>query len=386
MRKIGILTGGGDVPGLNVVIKTVTSRMEEAGVEVLGLKRGWASLLATGRGSSSPESEWVVRLTHDTTRTIDRTGGTILHSSRTNPAAVKPSEIPPHLKDGAPAPGPDGKVDMTAAAMRTIEDLGLDGLVAIGGDDTLSFARRLHQEGVPVIGVPKTMDNDVYGTDYCIGFSTAVSRSVNMITDLRSPAGSHERFLVVELFGRNSGETSLMVALLAQVDRALISEVPFDPDRVCDLLSRDRWANPSHYAVVTISEGASFHGGSIIETGEPDAYGHRKLGGVGLELGEYIKKKTKQGIVYQNLGYLMRSGAADALDRLVAINFARIAADLLLRGEAGRLCAVREGKYTTESLSIVGEGVKRVNVDRYYDVDAYRPKLGSVVGLPMFLE
>jgi 6-phosphofructokinase 1 len=386
MRKIGVLTGGGDVPGLNVVIKTLTGRMEDAGCEVLGLRRGWASLLNTGKGSSSPESEWVVRLTNESTRRIDRTGGTILHSSRTNPARTKPSEIPLHLKDLAPEPGEDGRVDMTRAAMKTIEDLELDGLVAIGGDDTLSFARRLHKEGVPVIGIPKTMDNDVFGTDYCIGFSTAVSRSVNMITDLRSPAGSHERIMVVELFGRNSGETSLLVALLAQVDRALISEVPFDPDRVCELISKDRWENPSHYAALTISEGAMFQGGAVVEEGEPDAYGHKKLGGVGQILADYVKKHTGIGIVYQSLAYLMRSGPADALDRLVAINFARIAADLLIRGEGGRLVSVSDGKYTTESLGIVGEGVRRVNVPRYYDIEQYRPKLGSVVGLPMFLE
>lgn len=386
MRKIGVLTGGGDVPGLNVAIKTLTGRMEDKGYEVLGLRRGWASLLQTGRGSSSPESEWVVRLTHENTRTIDRTGGTILHSSRTNPMKVKPSEVPPHLEADAPAPGPDGKIDMTKAAIRTIEDLGLDGLVAIGGDDTLSFAQRLHEEGVPIVGIPKTMDNDVHGTDYCIGFSTAISRSVNMITDLRSPAGSHERVLVVELFGRNSGETSLMIALCAQVDRALISEVPFNGDRLADLISRDRWENPSHYAVVTVSEGAMFEGGEVIENGEPDAYGHKKLGGIGLMLADHIKKKCGLGIVYQNLAYLMRSGPADALDKLVAINYARIAADLLLKGKSGQLVAVQNGCYTTEPLTVLGEGIRRVNVDRYYDVDQYRPKLGSTVGLPMFLE
>jgi 6-phosphofructokinase 1 len=385
-RKIGVLTGGGDVPGLNVAIKTLTGRMEDAGWEVLGMRRGWAALLQTGRGSGGTETEWVRRLTRENTRTIDRTGGTMLHSSRTNPAKVKPAEIPPHLKDDAPEPGPDGKVDMTAAAIRTIEDLGIEALVAIGGDDTLSFARRLHQEGVPVVAIPKTMDNDVKGTDYCIGFSTAVSRSVNMITDLRSPTGSHERFLVVELFGRYSGETSLMVALLAQVDRALISEVPFDGEKLAALLSRDRWENPSHYAVVTVSEGATFEGGEMMMTGEPDAFGHKKLGGIGLRLGEYLKKKTGIGIVYQSLAYLMRSGPADALDRLVAINYARIAADLVLRGETGQLTSILDGRYTTQPLDVVGGGARQVNVDRYYDVEQYRPKLGSVVGLPMFLE
>ncbi len=385
-RRIGVLTGGGDVPGLNVVIRTLTWRMEDEGWEVVGLRRGWAALLNAGTKSPFPREDWVVRLTRQNTRTIDRTGGTWLHSSRTNPMAMRPAEIPDHLKDEAPAPGEDGTVDMTGRAIRTIEELGIDVLVAIGGDDTLSFARRLHQEGVPVIGVPKTMDNDVYGTDYCIGFSTAVSRSVNMITDLRSPAGSHERFLIVELFGRNSGETSLVIALLAFVDRALISEVPFRPEKVVELLVRDKRDNPSNYAVLTISEGASIEGEKPLEWGEPDAYGHRKLGGIGLHLGDYIKNTTREGIMYQNLAYLMRAGAPDSLDRMVAINFGRIAAELARTGETGKLVAVLGGRYATQPITIVGEGKRQVNVERYYDVERYRPKLDATLGLPMFLE
>jgi 6-phosphofructokinase 1 len=385
-RRVGVLTGGGDVPGLNVVIKTLTFRMEEAGWEVLGLRRGWAALLQLGPGNTQAESDWVLRLTHLNTRTIDRTGGTMLHTSRTNPMAVKPEDIPPHLRDAAPAPGRQGTVDLTGAAIRAIEALRLDALVAIGGDDTLSFARRLHQEGVPVIGIPKTMDNDVFGTDYCIGFSTAVSRSVNMIADLRNPSGSLERFLVVELFGRNSGETCLIVALLAAVDRALISEVPFDPERVIELLARDRRENPSHYSVVTISEGATIQGMQSIEWGEPDAYGHKKLGGIGLTLGDYIRRKSHEPVIYQNLGYLMRSGPPDSLDRMVSINYARTAADLVLHQDTGKLVAVLKGCYTVQPITIVGEGQRRVQVQRYYDVDEYRPKLGPVIGLPMFLE
>jgi len=385
-RRIGVLTGGGDVPGLNVVIRTLTWRMEDEGWEVLGLRRGWAALLNAGTSSPFPREDWVVRLTRQNTRTIDRTGGTWLHSSRTNPMAMRPAEIPDHLRGEAGDPGEDGTVDMTPRALRTIEELGLDVLVAIGGDDTLSFARRLHQEGVPVIGIPKTMDNDVFGTDYCIGFSTAVSRSVNMITDLRSPAGSHERFLIVELFGRHSGETSLVIALLAFADRALISEVPFHPERVVELLTRDKRDNPSNYAVLTISEGASIAGEKPLEWGEPDAYGHRKLGGIGLHLGDYIKNTTGEGIMYQNLAYLMRAGAPDSLDRMVAINFGRIAAELARTGETGRLVAVLGGRYATQPITIVGEGTRKVNVERYYDVEQYRPKLDATLGLPMFLE
>ncbi len=385
-RRIGVLTGGGDVPGLNVVIRTLTWRMEDEGWEVLGLRRGWAALLNAGTQSPFPREDWVIRLTRQNTRTIDRTGGTWLHSSRTNPMAMRPAEIPDHLREEAPEPGEGGTVDMTARAIRTIEELGIDVLVAIGGDDTLSFARRLHQEGVPVIGIPKTMDNDVHGTDYCIGFSTAVSRSVNMITDLRSPAGSHERFLIVELFGRHSGETSLVIALLAFADRALISEVPFRPEKVVELLVRDKRENPSNYAVLTVSEGSSIEGEKPLEWGEPDAYGHRKLGGIGLHLGDYIRRTTGGGIMYQNLAYLMRAGAPDSLDRMVAINFGRIAAELARSGEAGRLVAVVGGRYATRPITIVGEGTRQVNVERYYDVENYRPKLDATLGLPMFLE
>jgi ATP-dependent phosphofructokinase / diphosphate-dependent phosphofructokinase len=383
-RRIAVLTGGGDVPGLNVAIKTLTWRMVDAGVEVLGLRRGWASVLALAPGSPEDPADWMWRLDKQNTRTIDRTGGTFLHTSRTNPAAMKPADVPAHLAAGAPTPGADGKVDLTAAAIRTLEHLGVDVLVAIGGDDTLSFARRLHEAGAPVVAIPKTMDNDVRGTDFCIGFSTAVTRSVEMITALRTPAGSHERFLVVELFGRNSGETSLITALLAGADRALISECPYDPDRVVELLLADRAANPSHYAVVTISEGAHPSGGRIVQAGEADAFGHQKLGGIGQAFGEDLKAKSGVGIMFQSLGYLMRGGPADTLDRMVAINFARIAGDLALRGQSGQMTAVLGGRYATTPLDEVG--TRKVDVARYYDAEAYRPKLDSAIGLPMFLE
>lgn len=383
-KRIGVLTGGGDVPGLNVAIKTITHVLEDADVEVFGLRRGWASMLELGQGADANADDWMMRLTRLNTRTIDRTGGTFLHSSRTNPMSVKPADVPAHLQPVVPPSGGAGTVDLTAAAIRTIDDLGLDVLVAIGGDDTLSFARRLHEEGAPVVGIPKTMDNDVAGTDFCIGFSTAVTRSVGMIEHLRTPAGSHERFLVVELFGRNSGETSLIASLLASVDRALISEVPYEPDRVVDLLAQDRDANPSSYAVLTISEGAHPAGGDIFETGEADAYGHRKLGGIGQQMSEYIKQRTGGGTVYQSLAYLMRGGPPDTLDRMVAINFGRIAADLVLSGTSGMMTAVQGGRYVTEPLTVVG--TRKVNVEQYYDSEQYRPKMDTVVGLPMFLE
>lgn len=384
-KKVGILTGGGDVPGLNVAIRTLVHCMQDAGWSALGLKRGWASLLEILPDGSNRE-QWTVPLDKANARKIDRTGGTVLHTSRTNPMAVAPDAVPAHLIDRVGPLPESGTYDLTGVAVATIEALELDALVAIGGDDTLSFAARLDQEGVSVVGLPKTMDNDVFGTDYCIGFSTAISRSVNMITDLRSAAGSHERHLVVELFGRNSGETSLMIALLAMVDRALISEVPFDPERLVTLLVADREANPSRYSVLTVSEGAYPAGGAPLESGEADAFGHRKLGGIGARVGEYIKRISGHGLLYQNLAYLMRSGPPDSLDRLVAINFARSAAELILKGRTGQMLAVEDGKYRTQPMRVVSEGVRRVNVDRYYDIEQYRPKLDDVLGKPMFLE
>src|SRR5512139_2501704 len=263
--------------------------------------------------------------------------------------------------------------------------LQVDGMVAIGGDDTLSYAARLHQEGFPVVAIPKTMDNDVYGTDYCIGFSTAVTRSVDFITALRTPTRSHERIAIIELFGRNSGETSLFAAYLANVDRAVISEVPFDIERLSALLVEDKHSNPSNYAVMTISEGATMIGGDIVETGEADAYGHRKLGGVGQLTGDLIKKITGENIIYQQLGYLMRGGAPDSLDRMVAYSYANLATDLIAQARSGRMVALRDGKYTHIPLSTVISGIKRVDVDELYDRHNYRPKVANMLGKPMFL-
>jgi 6-phosphofructokinase 1 len=385
-KRVGILTGGGDVPGLNAAIKTFVWRMREEGYEVIGLRRGWAALLniLPFRDAESND-KWMQPLTRENTRIIDRSGGTVLHTSRINPAITNPDGIPEHLRGSAPAPGPDGKVDLTAAALQTLEHLRLDTLVAIGGDGTLSFARRLHQEGVKIIGLPKTMDNDVHGTDYCIGFSTAVTRSVNFINDLRTAAGSHERYLVVELFGRNSGETCLLASYLAGTDRALIAEVPFDAEAVVEMMARDKRSNPSNYAVAAISEGAYPKGGQPFESGEADAVGNRELGGVGRYLREELQKTTGDRVIYQRLGYLMRSGPPDSLDRLVASNFANLAADLILGDKAGRLVAIQGGRYTTEPIETVGEGTKRVDVERFYDSEQYRADITGVMGLPMFL-
>jgi ATP-dependent phosphofructokinase / diphosphate-dependent phosphofructokinase len=381
--RIGILTGGGDVPGLNPCIKAVVERVSHDGHEVIGLRRGWAGLLEFDLDDpKESRAKHTIDLTRDVVRTIDRSGGTFLHTSRTNPQRVRPKEVPRFLADRAEG---DGPFDFTDHSLRVIEELELDAMIPIGGDDTLSYALRLHEENVPVIAIPKTMDNDVHGTDYCIGFSTAVTRSVEFIHQLRTSTGSHERIAVIELFGRYSGETSLISAYLASVDRALISEVPFDPERLAALLMEDKRRNPSNYAMVTVSEGATYTGGDIHLSGEADAYGHRKLGGIGETTGQLIKQLTGEEIISQQLGYLMRSGRPDSLDLMVATNYAVMAADLAVDGNRGRLVSLREGTYTNVPISRTGEGAKRVDVDALYDLEGYRPKVRQVAGKPMFL-
>ncbi len=381
--RIGILTGGGDVPGLNTCIKAVVDRVIHDGHEVIGIRRGWGGLLDYDPEDPVGSSErCVIPLELNVVRTIDRTGGTFLHTSRTNPGRVRPAEVPRFLADRADG---DGPFDFTAHVLQVLEQLEIDALIPIGGDDTLSYALRMHQEGVPVVAIPKTMDNDVHGTDYCIGFSTAVTRSVGFIHQLRTSTGSHERIAVIELFGRYSGETSLVSAYLSSVDRAVISEVPFDPERLSALLMEDKRRNPSNYAMVTVSEGASYTGGDVHLSGEADAYGHRKLGGIGETTGQLIKQLTGQDIITQQLGYLMRSGRPDSLDLMVATNYAVMASDLAVEGSEGRMVALRNGTYTNVPISVTGEGAKRVDVDALYDREAYRPKVRQVAGKPMFL-
>ncbi len=380
--RIGILTGGGDVPGLNPCIKAVVERVIYDGHEVVGIRRGWGGLLELNPDDPTTHAECVVSLDRNAVRTIDRTGGTFLHTSRTNPGRVRTMEVPRFLADRATGDGPH---DFTDHVLSNLDHLEVDALIPIGGDDTLSYALRLHQEGFPVVAIPKTMDNDVHGTDYCIGFSTAVTRSVQFIHQLRTSTGSHERLAVIELFGRYSGETSLISAYLASVDRAIISEVPFDAERLGALLMEDKRRNPSHYAMVTISEGATMLDGDVHLSGEADAYGHRKLGGIGESTSAALKQLTGQDIISQSLGYLMRSGNPDSLDLMVATNYAVMAADLAVGGGKGRLVALRNGTYTNVPVSVTGEGAKRVDVDALYDVEAYRPKVREVAGKPMFL-
>jgi len=380
--RIGILTGGGDVPGLNPCIKAVVNRAAAGGHEVVGLRRGWGALLNTNPDDAASVATHSVALDPASVRTVDRTGGTFLHAARTNPGRVRAAEVPSFLADTVSGEGPH---DFTDHALKVLEHLGIDVLIPIGGDDTLSYGLRLHEEGVPVIAVPKTMDNDVNGTDYCIGFSTAVTRCVDFIHNLRTATGSHERIAVVELFGRYSGETSLITAYLAGVDRAVISEIPVDVNKLADLLTTDKAANPSNYAMVTISEGAVLEGGEMALSGEADAFGHRKLGGIGQELGDELKRITGEGIILQHVGYLMRSGPPDSLDRMVAMNYGTMATDLALEGSSGRMVALKGGAYTNVAITEVGEGARTVDIDELYDVDEYRPRIRNVDDKPMFL-
>ncbi|MEX0600684.1 MAG: 6-phosphofructokinase [Rhodothermales bacterium] len=386
--RIGVLTGGGDVPGLNPCIKAIVLRAIEQGHDVIGLRRGWGGLLWIDRDDPSAREKYTMDLNARSVRTIDRTGGTVLHTSRVNPSRVAPDAVPEflrdpeHLKAESEDPRPR---DFTAHVLKNLEHLGIDTLIPIGGDDTLSYGERLHREGFPVVAIPKTMDNDVYGTDYCIGFGTAVTRSVKFIHQLRTSAGSHERIAVIELFGRNSGETSLISSYLSGVDRAIISEVPFDPEKLADLIMTDKTANPSNYAMVTISEGAHMVGGKVIEYGETDPYGHRKLGGIGQITGEALKNLTGENIIYQQVAYLMRSGAPDALDLMVGVNFANMAMDVIEKKESGRMVSLTDGTYTHIPMNEVTSGLKRVDVDELYDVDEYRPKVHHVMDKPMFL-
>jgi 6-phosphofructokinase 1 len=384
-QRIGILTGGGDVPGLNVAIKAVVMRAQRHDIEIVGLRRGWMSVLEINPDDPATLDNWTMPLTTERVRTIDRTGGTILHTSRTNPVKVKAGGVPAHVRESDQAPKADGTIDCTGHALRVLEALKLNAIIPIGGDDTLSYASRLHQESFQVVAIPKTMDNDVFGTDYCIGFSTAVTRSVETITAFRTNVGSHERIGVVELFGRNSGETSLFVAYLADVNRAVISEVPFDIERLCNFLVDDRAQNPSNYAILTISEGAHFKGGTIVEGGEADAYGHKKLGGVGMMVSEEIKRRTKINIMYQQMAYVMRAGAPDSLDRMVAVSFGNLALDQVAMGHTGRMVALQQGIYTTVPLDLVVAGKKRVDVTALYDSENYRPRVRDMLGKPMFL-
>jgi len=379
--RIGILTGGGDVPGLNPCIKTLVYGAVDLGIEVVGIRRGWAGLLNYNPDDPDSTPGCVMTLDKRNTRTIDRSGGTFLHTSRIDPARVSLRDTPAFL---AEAGGSREAKDLTKHILRASESLGLEAIVALGGDGTLTFAERMHREGMPIVGIPKTMDNDVFGTDYCIGFSTAVTRSVEFIHQLRTTAGSHERIAIVELYGRHCGETSLLASYLAGVDRAIISEVPFDNGRLSDLAPSDKRANPSNYVMVTMSEGASMVGSGPVAMGA-DEHGQVKLGGIGLLTGEALRHITGENVICQQVSYLMRSGAPDSLDLMVAVNFAQTAIGLLRRRDWGRMVALKHGTYASVPITTLSEGKKRVDVEELYDTSEYRPRVREVEGKPMFL-
>lgn len=386
---IGILTGGGDVPGLNPAIRAVTLRALGEGYRVVGIRRGWAGLVNLVRDPQADNSEWVQVLTEEVVNRAGRTGGTFLHSSRTNPMSVKQEAVPEHLKEGYS----EEVNDLIPEVLKNLDFLGIDHLIPIGGDDTLSVAVRLYREGVKVIAIPKTMDNDVPGTDYCIGFSTCVTRTIEMVNRLRTSAGSHERFLVVEVFGRYAGFTAMLPTMAGAANRCVIPEHPFDIELLTDLLSRDRYRNPSKYSIVLVSEGAKFGGNMVFSDLSRDAFGHAKLGGIGdlvsAEL-QALSPNYNQGrtvnVINQKLGYLVRGGDPDAIDSIVPMAFGNLALDLILKGVHGRLVVLRNGRYDNVPIDVVTSSKKVVSVEKFYSTERMRPHFHYVFEMaPLFI-
>jgi len=384
-RRIGILTGGGDVPGLNSVIKSVVYRGTELGHEVYGIRRGWEGLTHQ-RPGAEPDPAYVVALDRVSTRTIDRTGGTVLHTSRTNPRKMRADRLPAHLsaERAATMVTDEELYDLTPVVLENVERLGLDYLVPIGGDDTLSFAKTLHDHGVPLIAIPKTMDNDVQGTEYCIGFSTAITRAKEAINRQRTTLGSHERIGVFRVFGRDCGFTALYTAYVTS-GRCLIPEVPFDIDEVTRILVEDRDHNPSRYAFIIAAEGAIWAGGTVQELGEPDAFGHRRKANIAEVLAAEIKDRTGLETVFSDLTYDLRSGEPDSLDQMVAMTFANVAMDLVAEGARGRMVGVRDGKYAHSPLPDPALGARHVDVEAMYNVERHRPRYAGLLGHPLLL-
>jgi ATP-dependent phosphofructokinase / diphosphate-dependent phosphofructokinase len=390
-RRIGILTGGGDVPGLNSVIKSVVYNATEIGCEVIGIRRGWEGLTHMRRADTlSPsgryDSDYIRPLDRTNTRTIDRTGGTWLHTSRTNPSRMRPNKLPAHLTadDVSKFETAEDMYDLTPIVLDNIDYLGLDYLVTIGGDDTLSYAKVLDNHGVPLIAIPKTMDNDVQGTEYCIGFSSAVTRGKELINRQRTSLGSHERIGVFRIFGRESGFTALYTAYVTSA-RCVIPEAEFDLDHLIEILVEDKRLNPSRYSFVIASEGAMWEGGTLGEYGEADAYGHRHKVDVGFALAEKIKERSGEEAVNSELTYDLRSGEADSLDQMVAITFANIAVDLIRDdAAAGKMIAIVDGKYAFVDIPEPGNP-RKVDVSTMYDLDRFRPQYHNRLGKPMML-
>ncbi len=380
-NKIGILTGGGDVPGLNPVIKSVVYGSSETGRHVIGLRRGWESLVQM---IGPEDSTYVRELNRENTRTIDRSGGTVLHTSRTNPRCISEASVPKHLASSTLKQLPfDGKYyDFTPIVIENLEQLGIGCLVAIGGDDTLSFASVLSAAGFPVIAIPKTMDNDVKGTEYCIGFSTAVTRAKQSISRQRTTIGSHERIGIFRIFGRDAGFTALYTAYVTS-ERCLIPEYPFDLDRLCKLLMEDKAINPSNYSLIVVSEGAIWTGGEVKEYGEADAYGHRKKADIGHALAEEVHRRTGEETMVSDLTYDLRSGEPDSIDQLVSISFANIAVDLIRDGVSGKMVAIQNGCYADAPLTALSTGARKVDLAKLYNTERYRPNYRSKLGMPL---
>ena len=387
---IGILTGGGDVPGLNPAIRAVTIRALREGHRVIGIRRGWAGLVDVVPDKDADNSKYATVLTEDVVNRAGRTGGTFLHSSRTRPSHLPKTLVPPHLRDKY-----QNEInDVTDEVLTNLDFLGIDYLIPIGGDDTLSYGAHLHKRGVPVVAIPKTMDNDVPGTDYCIGFSTCVTRTIELTHRLRTSAGSHERFLVIEVFGRYAGYTALLPTMAGAADRCVIPEHSFDIEHLTELLVHDRDRNPSNYSVVLVSEGAQMTGDDAMsfESEEADQFGHRKLGGVGDRVADALKRlspRFNQGrrinTVSQRLGYLVRSGDPDALDSIVPMAFGNLALDLIDAGTSGQLVSVHNGRYGNVPLDVIIGAKKVVNVDKYYNLERLRPQYKAFGGLPLFI-
>jgi 6-phosphofructokinase 1 len=386
---IGILTGGGDVPGLNPAIRGVTLRAIREGFDVIGIRHGWAGLVEMVREKDYDNSENFLLLNEEIVDRAGRTGGTFLHSSRTNPGRVSKSSVPMHLKDKYTS----DKNDLTPEVLKNLDWLGIDMLIPIGGDDTLSYGVRLHKEGFKVIAIPKTMDNDVPGTDYCIGFSTCITRTLQLVNSLRTSAGSHERFMVLEVFGRYAGFTAMLPTMAGAANRCVIPEYKFNIEHLTRLLVEDRRKNPSRYSTVLVSEGAMFEGGEMVFEGEAaDAFGHKKLGGIGDLISEQVKELSgkfnngkKIDVVNQKLGYLVRCGDPDAIDSIAPMAFGNIALDLLLKGVHGRLVVLYNGRYGDISIETVTSTKKVVNVKEHYNTERLRPQFTSFENKPLFI-
>ena len=387
---IGILTGGGDVPGLNPAIRAITIRALREGYQVIGLRKGWAGLIELERDKKADNSSRYMVLTEEIVNKAGRTGGTFLHTSRTRPSHVPKEFVPSHLQEKYS----NDVNDLTQEVLKNLEFLGIDFLVPIGVDDTLSYGVRLYQEGVKIIAIPKTMDNDVPGTDYCIGFSTCVTRTINMTNTLRTSAGSHERILVLEVFGRYAGYTAMLPTMAGAANRCVIPEYKFNIEKLTKLLVQDRLKNPSKYSVVLVSEGAVFEGMEemVFRSQEKDMFGHAKLGGIGDMVSNKIKEVSSQfnngkriNVINQQLGYLVRGGDPDAIDSIVPMAYGNLALDLILKGIHGRLIVLRNGRYDNAPLDVVTTSKKLVDVRKHYNVDRYRPHYKSFEFQPLFI-